>query len=140
MKSVSLFILTTLTTLVVTPGLMGQSSGHFAPTPIGRVQVPRVQLTLPQLRVGSSNVGIAGFPSGPTQLPHPLVPTPANDAWARDNAWAANEANLRHVPTAENPNRSDPSRFSTSRSPLNSPSVILIEPDLDSNNVRSIIR
>jgi hypothetical protein len=106
MKSVSLFILTMLTTLVVTPGLMGQSSGHFAPTPIGRVQVPRVQLTLPpQLRVGSSNVRIAGFPSGPTQLPYPLVPTPANDAWARDNAWAANEANLRHVPTAENPNR-----------------------------------
>jgi Putative peptidoglycan binding domain len=106
MKSVSLFILTALTTLVVTPGLMGQSIGHFAPAPIGRVQVPRVQLTLPpQFRAGSSNVRIAGFPGGPTQLPYPLVPTPANDAWARDNAWTAYNANLRQIPTAENPNR-----------------------------------
>jgi Putative peptidoglycan binding domain len=106
MKSFSLFILTALATLAVAPGLMGQTSVHFAHAPIGRVQVPKVQLTLPpQLRAGSSNLRIAGFPGGPTQLPYPLVPTPANDAWARDNAWAAYDANLRHIPTAENPNR-----------------------------------
>jgi hypothetical protein len=106
MKSVSLFIITVLTTLVVTPALMGQTTVHFAHPPIVRVQVPRVHLPLPpQLGAGSSNVRIAGFPGGPTQLPYPLVPTPANDAWARDNAWAAYDENFRHIPTAENPNR-----------------------------------
>jgi hypothetical protein len=106
MKSVSLSILTALATLVVTPGLLGQTTVHFAQAPVGRVQVSRVQLTLPaQLRAGSSNVRIAGYPDGPTQLPYPLVPTPANDSWARNNAWAAYDANLRHIPTAENPNR-----------------------------------
>ena len=70
------------------------------------MQVPRVQLNLPpQLTTSSSNVRIAGFPSGPTQVPYPLVSTPANEAWARNNAWAAYNANLRHIPTAENPNR-----------------------------------
>jgi hypothetical protein len=106
MKSVSLSILTALASLVMAPGLMGQTTFHFAHAAIGRVQVPRVQLTLPpQLRAGASNLRIAGFPGGPTQLPYPLVPTPANEAWARDNAWAAYDENLRHIPTAENPNR-----------------------------------
>jgi hypothetical protein len=105
MKAISVFILVALATLVATPGL-GQTTVHFAPPPVERVQVPRVQLGQPaQLRVGSSNLRIAGFPGGPTQLPYPLVPTPANDAWARDNASAAYDANLRHIPTAENPNR-----------------------------------
>jgi Putative peptidoglycan binding domain len=109
MNSVSLSILTALATLVVTPGLMGQTTVRFAPAPIERFQVPRVQLTLPpRLGAGSSNVRIAGFPGGPTQLPYPLVPTPANNAWARDNAWVAYDANLRHIPTAENPNRLAP--------------------------------
>jgi hypothetical protein len=109
MKSVSLSILTALATLVVTPGLMGQTTVHFAQAPVGRVQASSVHLTLPaQLRAGSSNVRIAGFPSGPTQLPYPLVATPANDAWARNNAWAAYDANLRHIPTAKNPNRLAP--------------------------------
>jgi hypothetical protein len=109
-----LFMLAAFATLVgVAPGLMGQTTFHIAQAPVGRVQapvgrvqVPRVQLNRPpQLTAGSSNVRIAGFPSGPTQLPYPLVSTPANDAWARNNAWAAYNANLRHIPTAENPNR-----------------------------------
>jgi hypothetical protein len=105
MKSVSLFIFTALATLVLAPDLIGQTAAHFAQAPVGRVEVPRFHLTPPaQLRVGSSNFRIAGFPGGPTQLPYPLVSTPANDALARNNAWAAYEANLRHIPTAENPN------------------------------------
>jgi hypothetical protein len=104
-KAINLFILAALTTLVAAPGL-GQTTVHFAQAPVGPVQVPRVQLSLPaRLSAGSSNLRIEGFPGGPTQLPYPLVPTPANDAWARDNAWAAYNANLRHIPTAENPNR-----------------------------------
>ena len=90
--------------LALAPGLMGQTTVHIAQAPVGRVQVPRVQLNLtPQYTANPSR--IAGFPSGPTQLPYPLVSTPANDAWARNNAWAAYNANLRHIPTAENPNR-----------------------------------
>jgi hypothetical protein len=106
MKSVSLFTLAAFVTLVVAPALMGQTTIHFAHAPIGRVQVPRVQPTLPrQLRAGSSNIRIRGFPGGPSQLSYPLAPTPANNAWARNNSWAAYDANLRHIPTAENPNR-----------------------------------
>ena len=67
------------------PGLMGQTTVHIAQAPVGRVQVPRVQLNLtPQHTANPSNVRIAGFPSGPTQLPYPPVSTPANDAWARN--------------------------------------------------------
>jgi hypothetical protein len=106
MKSSRLSILTTLTTLVVVPSLMGGTMVHMAQMPVWHVQAPRVQLNLaPQFRASSSNVRIAGFPSGPAQLPYPLVSTPANDAWARNNAWSAYDANLRHIPTAENPNR-----------------------------------
>ena len=105
MNSVSLFMLTALATLVVAPGLMGGTTVHFAQAPVGRAQVSRVPLTFFRQRVSSSNLRIAGFPSGPTQLPYPLLATPANDAWARNNAWAAYNANLRHIPTAENPNR-----------------------------------
>ena len=105
-KSVRLALLTALATLVVAPGLMGQTTAHFAHASVGPVQMSRFHLTLPaQPRAGSSNIRIAGFPGGPTQLPYPLVPTPANDAWARDNASATYDANLRHIPTTENPNR-----------------------------------
>jgi hypothetical protein len=105
-KSVSLLILTALATVFGMPHLMGQTTFHFAREPIGQVQAPRVQLTLPpQFRASSSNLRIAGFPGGPTQLPYPLIHNPANNAWAQDNAWAAYDANLRHIPTAENPNR-----------------------------------
>jgi hypothetical protein len=106
MKSVSLSVLTALATLVAAPVLMGQTAFHFAQAPVGRVQVPRVQLNLPpQIRTSSPNLRIAGFPNGPTLLPYPLVSTPANDAWARNNAWAAYQANLHNIPTAANPNR-----------------------------------
>ena len=50
----------------------------------------------------------AGFPNGPTLLPYPLARTPANDAKARNDAWAAYNANLRQIPTAPNPNRLAP--------------------------------
>jgi hypothetical protein len=103
---VPLSLLTALATLVVAPALIGGTPVHIAQAPVGHVQVSRVPLTLPaQFRANSSNIRIAGFPTGPTQLPYPMLATPANDAWARNNAWAAYNANLRHIPTAENPNR-----------------------------------
>jgi hypothetical protein len=106
MKHVNLSILTALATLVAGPGLMGQTAAHIGPAPVGRIQMPRVQLNLPsQLRASSSNLRIAGFPSGPTLLPHPLLATPANEAWARNNAWAAYNGNLQNIPTTANPNR-----------------------------------
>ena len=87
MQSVSLYMLTALTTFVTAPGLMGQTMLHIAPAPVARVQVPSIQLNRPpQLRASSSDFRIAEFPSGPAQLPHPLVSAPANDAWARINA------------------------------------------------------
>ena len=99
-------VLNGILAMMPAPGLMGQTTVHIAQAPVGRVQVPRVQLDLtPQHTANPSNVRIAGFPSGPTELPYPLVSTPANDAWARNNAWAAYNANLRNIPTAENPNR-----------------------------------
>jgi hypothetical protein len=106
MKSGRLSTLTTLATLVVVPSLMGGPMVHLTQAPVWHMQAPRVQMNLPpQLGASSSNIRIAGFPSGPAQLPYPLLSTPANDAWARNNQWAAYEANLRHISTAENPNR-----------------------------------
>ena len=106
MKTVRLSILTTWATLVVVPSLMGQPMFHMTQAPVWHVEAPRVQLNLPpQFSASSSNVRVTGFPSGPVQRPYPLVSTPANDAWARNNAWAAYDANLRHIPTAEKPNR-----------------------------------
>ena len=105
MKSGSLPMLTALATLLA-PSLMGQTAVHIVQTPVRRLQAPRVQLNLtPQHTVNPSSARIAGFPSGPTQLSYPLVSTPANEARARNNAWAAYNANLRHIPIAENPNR-----------------------------------
>src|SRR5246127_3321861 len=99
-------VLNGILAMMPAPGLMGQTTVHIAQAPVGRVQVPRVQLNLtPRHIANPSNVRIAGFPSGPTQLRYPLVSTPANDAWARNNAWAAYNANLRRIPTAENQNR-----------------------------------
>jgi hypothetical protein len=98
MKSVRLSILTAVAILVAAPGLMGQTMAHIAQAPLGRVQVPRVQLNLPsQLRTSSSNVPIAGFSSDLSRLPYPLVSAPANDAWARNNGWAADNAKLRPI-------------------------------------------
>jgi hypothetical protein len=88
------------------PGLMAQTTAALAQAPAGHAQAPAVHLNLaPQHIAAPSNVRVAGFPQGPTLLPYPLISTPANDAWARNNAWAAYNARLRQIPTAENPNR-----------------------------------
>jgi hypothetical protein len=92
-QSVGLSLLTALATFVATPGLMGQTTVHFAPRPI---------------------LGIAGLPAGPSQVPYPVPRTLANDALVRSNAWAAYNASVHpnaglqatNTPTAtENPNR-----------------------------------
>jgi hypothetical protein len=46
MKSVSLFMLTALATLVVAPGLMGQTTVHIGQAPVGQLQVSRIQLNM----------------------------------------------------------------------------------------------
>jgi Putative peptidoglycan binding domain len=98
MKSVRLSILTGLAILVAAPGLMGQTMAHIAQVPVGRGQVPRVQLNLPpQLTTSSPNVRIAGFPSDSNRLPYPLVSEPAKDAWARNIGWAPYNASQRPV-------------------------------------------
>jgi hypothetical protein len=98
MKSVRLSLLTAVATLVAAPGLMGQTMVHIAPAPVERVQGPRVQLNLPpQLRMSSSNVRIAGFPSDTSRLRYPLVSPPANDAWARNNGGTIYNANLSPI-------------------------------------------
>jgi len=85
---------------------MTQRTAPLAQSPVGHAQLPAFHSNLaPQHTAVPSNVRAAGFPQGPTLLPFPLVSTPANDAWARNNAWAAYNANLRQIPTAENPNR-----------------------------------
>src|SRR6202140_4623579 len=95
-------VLNGIMAMLPAPGVMGKTTVIFAQAPVGRVQVPRVQLNLTlQHTANPSNVRIAVFPSGPTQLPYPLVSSPANDAWAQNNAWAAYNATLRHIPTAE---------------------------------------
>jgi hypothetical protein len=101
MKSLSFPLILTFAAFAA-PGLMAQTTGVVAPA--GRVQVPTFHLA-PQHTVVQSTVRSAGFPQGPTNLPYPLISTPANDAWARNNAWAAYNANLRQIPTAQNPNR-----------------------------------
>jgi len=90
------------------PGLMAQTTASLAQAPAGHVQVAPVLHLAPQHPAVPSNVRSVGFPQGPTALPYPLVSTPANDAWARNNAWAAYNARLRQIPTAENPNRLAP--------------------------------
>jgi hypothetical protein len=91
------------------PGLLVQTTTTLAQVPAPRVQLSGVHLnSAPQRTAAPSNVRVAGFPQGPTLLPYPLTSTPANDAWARNNAWAAYNAGLRQIPTAENPNRLAP--------------------------------
>src|SRR5260370_2428052 len=74
-------ILAGILAMMPAPGLMGQTTVHIAQAPVGRLQGPRVQLNLtPQHTPNPSNVRIAGFPSGPTQLPYSLSSTPSNHA------------------------------------------------------------
>jgi hypothetical protein len=70
-----------------------------------RAPATSIHLNLAPSRVSHSSLGVTGLPGGPSQLPYPLVSTPANDAWVRNEAWAAYNASLRRIPTAENPNR-----------------------------------
>jgi len=49
--------------------------------------------------------GVTGLPTGPGALSTPTNLTPANSALIRNDAWAAYNAELRHIPTASNPNR-----------------------------------
>lgn len=49
--------------------------------------------------------GVTGLPTGPSGLPSTLTPSPANDAFVRNNAWTAYNASLHQIPTASNPNR-----------------------------------
>ncbi len=104
MKSSSLPLILTLAAFA-TPGLMAQTTASLAQAPAGHAQVVPALHLAPQHTAVPSNVRSAGFPQGPTALPYPLVSTPANDAWARNNAWAAYNARLRQIPTAPNPNR-----------------------------------
>jgi hypothetical protein len=82
------------------------------------VTVPRINIAPRPAPLQQSNIGVAGYPTGPTLLPYPMVSTPSNDAFARQNAWAAYNAQLHQIPTAPNPNRLapqqnllDPNRF-----------------------------
>jgi hypothetical protein len=80
--------------------LMAQTTGSTARAPA----VGSVHLNSSPYRSNSS-AGVTGLPSGPIQLPYPLTSTPANQAWVRNNAWAAYNESLHHIPTAANPNR-----------------------------------
>jgi Putative peptidoglycan binding domain len=104
MKSLSFPLILTLTAFAA-PELMAQTTVSLAPA--GRYQAPAWHLA-PQHTAVASTFRSAGYPQGPTSLPYPLVSTPANDAWARNNAWAAYNAGLRQIPTAQNPNRLAP--------------------------------
>jgi Putative peptidoglycan binding domain len=69
----------------------------------------KVHLNSPvQYRASNSTLGVTGLPTGPNRVPYPLTSTPANDAWVRNNAWAAYNANLHQIPTTTNPNRLAP--------------------------------
>jgi hypothetical protein len=101
MKALSLLVLAVFTCLVCSKSLAQKPLSN---TPI---QVPRVNIR-PQPAPVQSNVGINGYPVGPTFLPYPTISTPSNDAIARQNAWAAYNAELHRIPTAPNPNRLAP--------------------------------
>jgi Putative peptidoglycan binding domain len=85
------------------------SSQSFAQKPLAnapaRIAVPRVNIRPQPAPLQQSNLRITGYPAGPTFLPYPTVSTPSNDAIARQNAWAAYNAELHRIPTAPNPNR-----------------------------------
>jgi hypothetical protein len=100
MKAVYLPVLAVLSCLVSCPSLAQKPLPY---TPV-EIAIPRVNIR-PQPAPLPSNVGTTGYPAGPTFLPHPTVSTPSNDTMARQNAWAAYNAQLHRIPTAPNPNR-----------------------------------
>ena len=87
MRLLSVFALGVL----FTTGLMAQTGVHLN--------------LAPQYRVSPANPVVNGLPGGRTQVPRPYTSTPANDAVVRNNAWAAYNAELHHIPTTTNPNR-----------------------------------
>jgi putative peptidoglycan binding protein len=101
MKAVYLPVLAVLGYLVSCPSLAQKPLPN---TPV-QIAVPRVNIRPQPAPLQQSNVGITGYPTGPTFLPYPTVSTPSNDAMARQNAWAAYNAQLHRIPTAPNPNR-----------------------------------
>ncbi|MBV8377413.1 MAG: peptidoglycan-binding protein [Verrucomicrobia bacterium] len=56
----------------------------------------------------NAGLGVPGLPAGPSRLSYPLASTPANDAWVRNNAWAAYRTKLNNIANAVNPNSVDP--------------------------------
>lgn len=85
--------------------LMAQTTASTARAPVVRPAAGSVHANLPSQYRANSSVGVTGLPAGPSQLPYPLTSTPANDAWVRNNAWAAYNESLHQIPTAANPNR-----------------------------------
>jgi hypothetical protein len=82
-------------------GLMAQTVSPAVRAPVTGVHLN----SAPQYSPNQANLGVRGLPPGTSQLPYPVTSTPANDAWVRNNAWAAYNANLRQIPTTTNPNR-----------------------------------
>ena len=96
MRLLSVFALEAL----FTTGLMAQTTVPAARAPAG------VHLnSAPQYRVSPANPVVNGLPGGRSQVSRPMSSTPANDAVVRNNAWAAYNADLHHIPTTTNPNR-----------------------------------
>jgi len=103
MKAFYFPILAFLSTLIV-PSIAQKAVPIAAPT---RISVPRVNISSQRPTV-TSRIGTTGFPAGPTFVPYPTVSTPSNEAISRQNAWAAYNAQLHRIPTADNPNRLAP--------------------------------
>jgi hypothetical protein len=85
--------------------------GAFWATALMAQSTAPIHLNSPaQYRVSNSTLGVTGLPTGPNRVPvpYPLTSTPANDAWIRNNAWAAYNAGLHQIPTTTNPNRLAP--------------------------------
>jgi hypothetical protein len=95
MKTFSLPVILILAAFAA-PNLMAQMTAPLAGNHLSLA---------PQHTVVPSTVRVSGFPQGPTALPYPQLSTPANNAAARNNAWAAYNAQLRQTPTPGNPNR-----------------------------------
>ena len=75
------------------------------------VSAARIGVPSFHMNVGTpynATFGVTGLPTGPRALSAPTDLTPANTALIRNDAWAAYNAGLRHVPTAANPNRLAP--------------------------------
>jgi hypothetical protein len=105
MQTVNLSLVITLEALLMC-SLFGQTTSPVIRAPEVRLPATAIHLNpAPQFRANQSNLGVTGLPAGPTQLPYPLTSTPANDAWVRNNAWAAYNSSLHQARTAPNPNR-----------------------------------